>query len=56
MQIARAIQENNDVGAIVLECTDLSPFAEAVQRETELPVFDIVILANMIYCAITRKS
>jgi Asp/Glu/hydantoin racemase len=52
----RLIRENNDVGAIVLECTDLSPFAEAIQRETNLPVFDIVILANMIYYATTRKT
>jgi Asp/Glu/hydantoin racemase len=52
----RLIQENIDVGAIVLECTDLSPFAEAIQRETKLPVFDIVILANMIYNATTRRT
>jgi aspartate/glutamate racemase len=54
--VRRLIQENNDIGAIVLECTDLSPFAEAIQRETKLPVFDILVLANMVYNATTRKN
>jgi len=50
----RLVEENTDVGAIVLECTDLSPFAEAIQRATRLPVFDIVALTNMIHTATSR--
>lgn len=45
------VNENRNVGAIVLECTDLPPFA-AIRRETGLPVFDIVTLVNMVYDAI----
>ena len=36
-------------GAIVLECTDLPPFAAALRRALRLPVFDIVTLANWVY-------
>ena len=34
------IEENPSVGAIVLECTDLPPFARKIGRATGLPVFD----------------
>jgi Asp/Glu/hydantoin racemase len=42
------VREEPDVGAIVLECTDLPPVAAAMRRATGLPVFDIVTLTNMI--------
>ena len=45
----RLIKENADVGAIVLECTDLPPFAAAIRRAVGLPVFDIATLAHMVY-------
>ena len=45
----RLVDENQEVGAIVLECTDLPPFAAAIRKETGLPVFDIVTLAYMVY-------
>lgn len=43
------VREDRDVGAIVLECTDLPPFAAAIRRAVGLPVFDIVTLTNLIY-------
>ncbi len=43
------VNENRKVGAIVLECTDLPPFAATIRRETGLPVFYIVTLAYMVY-------
>jgi hypothetical protein len=30
-----------DVGAIVLECTNMVPFARALQRRLRMPVYDI---------------
>lgn len=39
---ARAlVARHPDVGAIVLECTNMPPYAAAVQQATALPVFDI---------------
>lgn len=43
------IKNNQEIGAIVLECTDLPPFAAAIRRLTGLPVFDIVTLAHYVY-------
>jgi len=45
-----------DVGAIVLECTNMPPYAAAIQKETGLPVFDIYTLVNMVYQAVVRKD
>ncbi len=45
----RLVEQNPDVGAIVLECTNMPPYARSVSRATSLPVFDIVNLTNYVY-------
>lgn len=45
-----------DVGALVIECTDLVPFAHAIQARLGVPVFDIVTLTEMVYRGLTRRS
>lgn len=49
------ISENPNVGAIVLECTNLPPASAAVQNATGLPVFDVVTLLNWAYDSVVRK-
>ena len=41
-----------DVGAIVLECTNMPPYAAAVAKATRLPVFDIVTLVHWLHGAV----
>ena len=48
----RLVGEHPDLGAIVLECTNMPPYAEHIQRETGLPVFDIVSLVTMVHGAL----
>jgi len=43
------LKEEQNLGAIVLECTDLPPFAADIRKMSGLPVFDIVTLTNFIY-------
>lgn len=45
----KLVRENPDIGAIVFECTNLPPYAAAVQAAIGLPVFDILTLSEMIY-------
>jgi Asp/Glu/hydantoin racemase len=45
------ISDHPEVGAIVLECTNMPPYARAVQQATGLPVFDIVTLTHWVYRA-----
>ena len=44
---ARALQASTpDLGAIVLECTNMAPYAVDISQATGLPVFSIVTLIN----------
>jgi hypothetical protein len=53
---ARAlVAEHPDVGAIVLECTNMAPYAYLVQEATGLPVFDVQLLANLVHEATHRR-
>jgi len=54
--VKELIKQDSNIGAIVLECTNLPPFAKAIQQEIALPVFDIVTLTNMVYQAVARKK
>lgn len=44
------------IGAFVLECTNMPPYAAAIQRATSLPVFDIVTLVNLLAAAAHRTE
>ena len=48
----RLVAEHPDVGAIVLECTNMPPYAADIQRETGLAVFDITTLVRMAHDAL----
>lgn len=48
----RLVTEQPDVGAIVLECTNMPPYADDIRRETGRPVFDIVSLVTMVHTAL----
>lgn len=48
----RLLADHPDIGAIVLECTNMPPYAADVRRETGLAVFDIVSLVTMVHDAL----
>jgi hypothetical protein len=49
------LRDHPDVGALVLECTDLVPFAHDIQARTHLPVFDIVTLTELVHAGLSRR-
>lgn len=49
------VAENPNVGAILLECSDLPPFAWSVQRAVKLPVFDFMSMINWIYHGVVQR-
>lgn len=56
VEVAAELTKDADIGAIVLECTNMSPFAKDIQEIAGVPVFDIVMLVNMFYRALNQKS
>jgi Asp/Glu/hydantoin racemase len=50
------IDEAPDVGAIVLECTNLPQHAAAIQRTTGRPVFDIVTLTRLVHASVVQRE
>jgi len=52
---AKLVSDHPDVGAVVLECTNMMPYAAAIQQEIDLPVFDIYTLVQMVHLAAVRN-
>lgn len=50
------IQNNPEIAAVVFECTNLPPYANAVQQATGKPVFDIVTLTKYVYSTLLREN
>ena len=52
----RMVSEHPEVGAIVLECTNMPPYGAAIQKEIDLPIFDIYTLVIMVYHAVVKRD
>lgn len=42
------------MGSVLLECSDLPPYAHAVQRALELPVFDFITMINHVHTSLVQ--
>jgi aspartate/glutamate racemase len=47
----KTVREHTDVRALVLECTNYVPYAQAIRRATALPVYDLYTLVIQTYLA-----
>ena len=54
--VAKRLVAEQPVGAILLECSLLPPYAAAVQQATGLPVFDFTHLVTMVHDACVRRA
>ena len=52
----RLVAQNPDVGAIVLECTNMSPYSAAVRAATGLPVYDIYSMVTWFHAGLQPRS
>ena len=51
----KLVREHDDVGAILLECSDIPPYAYMVQDAVNLPVFDFITMINWAHQATTQQ-
>jgi Asp/Glu/hydantoin racemase len=49
---SRLVAAHPEIGAIVLECTNMPPYRADIQAVTGLPVFDITTLVRMVHDAV----
>ncbi len=52
----RLVRERPEVGALVLECTNMAPYAHNLQAVTGLPVFDVVTMIKYAYATLVREE
>ncbi|EXL02763.1 aspartate/glutamate racemase family protein [Ochrobactrum sp. WV_118_8] len=45
-----------DLGAVVLECTNMPPFAQAVAKASGLPVFDVLSLGHWLFSSTSSRA
>ncbi|GAA0181715.1 aspartate/glutamate racemase family protein [Clostridium sediminicola] len=50
------VEKNPNMGAIMLECTGMQPFARAIQREVDLPVFSWGTLLDYAYSVVNHRE
>lgn len=51
----RLVEDHAGVGAIVLECVQMPPFAAAVQKAVGLPTYDVFTLGCWFYSGLARS-
>jgi hypothetical protein len=49
-------QQHPTMGAMVLECTGFPPFARALQREIEIPIFSYGTLLDYAYAVVVHRD
>ena len=52
---AMLVEQHKDIGAIVLECTNMSPYAADIRKQTGLPVFSIHSFVNWFQAGLLPK-
>ena len=50
------VARHGDVGAIVLECTNMPPYARALGERVGLPVYDVVTFVNWFHAGLAPRD
>ena len=51
----RFVTDNPEIGAVLLECSDMPPYAWAIQNAVRRPVFDFISLINWVFRGVVRQ-
>ena len=50
------VRSDANVGAVLLECSDMPPYAKGIQAAIGLPVFDYITLINWVHGGVVKDS
>jgi Asp/Glu/hydantoin racemase len=50
------VARHSDIGAVVLECSNMPPYAHAIQAATGLPVFDFITMIDYFHAGQSRRA
>jgi Asp/Glu/hydantoin racemase len=48
----RLVRDHADIGAVVLECTNLAPFTYDIAKRLRVPVYDTVSMVNLFHAGL----
>jgi|UPI00057D3D27 Asp/Glu/hydantoin racemase len=54
-KVSEIMEENLNIGAILLECSDMPPYAASIQKKSGLPVFDFTTLIKWLHSSVTQR-
>ncbi|KAB2333373.1 aspartate/glutamate racemase family protein [Cytobacillus depressus] len=49
------VTEHPDIGAILLECSDMPPYAADIQRSVKLPVYDFITMIKWLHFSTSQR-
>jgi hypothetical protein len=52
----KLVTQNDNTGAVVLECTNMVPFTRALNKRLGLPVYDIYAFVNWFHAGLIRAA
>jgi hypothetical protein len=52
----RVMERDSTVGAFLLECSLLPPYAAALQEAVQVPVFDYITMINHVFSAVVQRT
>lgn len=52
--VRKGLEEHPDIGAVVLECTDLPPYSARIRDELDTPMFDINTMISCVAMALNE--
>ncbi|MGM0499706.1 MAG: aspartate/glutamate racemase family protein [Bacillota bacterium] len=52
----KMIAENNEIAAVLIECSMLPPYAKSVQESLSLPVFDFITMIDFVKSALIKRE
>ncbi|MHA6729725.1 aspartate/glutamate racemase family protein [Devosia sp. A369] len=50
------LEENPNIGALVFECTNLSPYSASVEREFGIPVYDVITMLDWFHAGLRPRQ